>query len=349
MSIARIFAEATRLADDAMLLTSPAGEVAAANRAATAEFGFGLDRGPIHLGDVLAARDGEALMDFLRRCSGSTEPLIGTLIRKPIPGQTARVYRCDGALFRHAADAPPLLQLRLRPKDEATRSFALLSHQIAELNREISARKRFEADLADALEARTLLVQELQHRVRNNLQLVLSLLRREIRLRRDGPAGTAGLRALAARVDALGFVQKQVAIATDISNVELDRLAGDIAGNLFGGAGGRAGPSIEVDVEQAALPVQLANPLALVLTECLDAVERSSSPGQQIRIEGRRVEFSDSFRLTISSRGATTTAAGLLGDAFLRLLAAQMGGSLTIEETDGMVRAAIQIPLPDAG
>jgi hypothetical protein len=188
VSIARIFAEATRLVDDAMLLTSPAGEVAAANRALHAEFGFGWIGGPARLGDVLTARDGEALVDFLRRCSGSAEPLIGTLVRKPTPGQTARAYRCDGALFRNAADAPPLLQLRLRPKDQATRSFALLTHQIAELNREILARKRFAADLADALETRTLLVQELQHRVRNNLQLVLSLLRREIRLRCLVPA-----------------------------------------------------------------------------------------------------------------------------------------------------------------
>jgi two-component sensor histidine kinase len=349
VSIARIFAEATRLVDDAMLLTSPAGEVAAANRAAAAEFGFDLDRGPVHLGDVLTARDGEAPVDFLRRCSGSTEPLIGTLVRKPTPDHTARAYRCDGALFRNNADTPPLLQLRLRPKDEATRSFALLTHQIAELNREISARKQFQADLADALEARTLLVQELQHRVRNNLQLVLSLLRREIRLRRDGHTGAAGLQALAMRIDALGFVQKQVAIATDISNVALDRLVTDIASSLVGGAAGQAAMNIEVDIEQVTLPVPLANPLALLLTECLDAVRRSGSPGQRIRIQGRRVESSGIFTLTIAAGGALTTVEGLPGDAFLRLLAAQMRSSLTVHETDGMVRAEIKIPLPDAG
>jgi two-component sensor histidine kinase len=144
-------------------------------------------------------------------------------------------------------------------------------------------------------------------------------------------------------------VQKQVAIATDISTVEVNRLVSEIAGNLFGGSADQAAMNVEVDIEQAALPVQLANPLALVLTECLDAMRRSGSPGQQIRIQGRRAEFSGMFLLTIAARGATTAFAGLPEDAFLRLITAQMRGSIAVDETDGMVRTAIQIPLPDSG
>jgi PAS domain S-box-containing protein len=81
---------------------------------------------------------------YLRRCSGSRQPLPGVLVfRKPGGGQIE--FGCDGAITRGPGEASsgPVM-LRCRPRREATSRFTLLDQKITDLTREIVARRAAE-------------------------------------------------------------------------------------------------------------------------------------------------------------------------------------------------------------
>lgn len=343
---ARIFAEATRLIGDAMLLVTPAGMILAANRAAIAELGLDPRALPgCQLADLVARQEDGRLQEMLRFLSGSREPQPVTLaLRTEAEGPGVRHYRCDGALFQPEPDSPRLLQLRLRPKEEAIRSFALLTRQIDHLNREIIARRRFETDLREALEAQSQLLRELQHRVGNTLQVILSLLNRE--LRQAGEAVPAlRLRTLVARVQAIGFVQKQIVKATDIWQVEVARLVRDIADYLYPSTGSR-NTAIDVDVEPTLLPIEVATPLALVLTDCLSRI----GPARML-IEGQRRASPAQLALSITWSAQSEAFAMPAADPFLAATLGQMRGALlaTAEKGTDTHRLTLEIPIPAMG
>jgi hypothetical protein len=339
MKVARAFAEATSELDDAMLLVTPSGEVVAANRAAQAAFELGSRQVPARLGD-LVQNDTGRLTDFLRRCSGSKEPTPSVLTLCTRDGCGTRDFRCDGALYRPEPDEPPLLRLRLRPKDGASQSFALLTRQLDELNREIDLRKRNAAELNEALRAQNLLLRELQHRVRNTIQLFLSLLNREGR--RAG-RGAVDLRALAARFHAVGFVQKQVGSASDLSRVEVSQLVRDIVGHWHPPLGSDA--AFPVDVEPVELPIETATPLALLLNECLARSGPRTAPTTGDRVEGRRIS-PERFVLSVMLSGAADSLPALVRDQFMAMLAIQLDGSMTCDFDGSMPRLSIELPIP---
>lgn len=328
MNQAEFFTGVARLIGEPMLLVRPDGEVVAASAAARAE--FGLDAGA-SLADI--AEPGP-LADFLRRASGSAEPLLGVL-RLSARGGVQR-YRCDGARLCAGDAGGPLVQLRIRPAAASSGSFALLTRKLDELAREIRARQSFEAELSEALASRTRLVRELHHRVRNNLQLALGLLRREARRAGDAPT-RARLDAIADRIHALGFVQKQMSTADDLSHADADRLIADVVAHLH------PGPApARIAVEPVPLPLAVATPLALLLTEFLAAFD----PDAPFAVEGRRED--GRLVLTITGGGEEAALAAVARDRFVTLLTAQLEGAVRPEVTADQARIGIEIGLREA-
>lgn len=342
MKVARAFAEATCELEDAMLLVTPSGQIVAANRAARAEFVLGSKGAAIRLDDIVQDGTGR-LADFLKRCSGSKEPTPSVLTLCTQGGCGTREFRCDGALYRPEPDEPPLLRLRLRPKETASQSFALLTRQLDELNREIDLRKRNAAELNEALRAQNLLLRELQHRVRNTIQLFLSLLNREGR--RAGQ-GAVDIRALAARFHAVGFVQKQVGSAADLSRVEVSQLVRDIVGHWHPPLG--LDVAFQVDVEPVELTVEIATPLALLLNECLAKSGPRTAPVAGDRVEGRRIS-PERLVLSIMRPGAADSLSALVRDQFIVMLTTQLEGSMTYDLGCDMPRLSIELPIPGNG
>jgi len=118
-------------------------------------------------GQPLAAFTGDAddagrLRNYLRLCSGSREPLAGSLSLKHSGGETS-AYRCDGAILEPAAAAKDaIICLRCISRHASNSQFIVLNRKIEELNREIRARERTEEqvrtlneDLEQRIESRT--------------------------------------------------------------------------------------------------------------------------------------------------------------------------------------------------
>lgn len=153
---------------EAMLLVSPDGEVVAVNQAAREDFGLTAGSLGGRLCDLVADPP-EKVMAFIRLCSSTREALPGALSFQT-PGGILDC-RCDGHLTTDG-----LVYLRCRPREASNQAFTVLNQKIAELAHEIANRMRTEQRLEELLKRQEVLIQELHHRIRNSMQVAISLI-----------------------------------------------------------------------------------------------------------------------------------------------------------------------------
>lgn len=224
----------------------------------------------------------------------------------------------------------------------------------------LAARER---ELHAALEGREVLTAEVHHRVKNNLQVVSSLLNLQAQ-RIQEPGARVEFEAARDRVQALATLHRHLYLDQDHETIDLAAFIAELGGQLFRAAGERPGERIALAAEAPSLRISSdqAVPLALIITEAVSSALKFAFPtGRSGRIE-IRVEASDggegarSARLSIRDDGvgwhapasAATTAgrpdAGL-GGQLLRALARQLGGALTLEEGRSGTSLRLDFPL----
>lgn len=181
--------------------------------------------------------------------------------------QDIRRMRADIRAFTRAARALPDAGYRESAGEiaEVGRAFTAMTRIIA---REESAQKRLLAE-------KTELLMELHHRVRNNLQLIVSMINMQLR-DIGGDAQRAALTDLQARVMGIASVHRALFEAEDLGAVDAAALIGEIAASLVEGSG------LDVDAELTPLTIapDAALPIALIAAEAmLGAVRRPGDEG----------------------------------------------------------------------
>jgi two-component sensor histidine kinase len=125
-----------------------------------------------------------------------------------------------------------------------------------------------EAQLREALKQKDLLLQELNHRTKNNLLTVMSLMRLRAR-RTDNEDTREQLLELAGRVQSLAQVQSRILSADDLGQVDFGAYLADIAAALHR-MYGNSHIALRFDISgQLRLPIQRAGPLALLCYEVI--------------------------------------------------------------------------------
>jgi two-component sensor histidine kinase len=131
---------------------------------------------------------------------------------------------------------------------------------------------RLEANrlLANAAEERAVLLRELQHRVKNNLQTITSLLNMQLR-RADNPEVRHHLEILLSRIETLRMVHTQLYLADYTGRLDLSGYLGELATNLVRFLASQP-DSIHLDLrleEEVVVGADLAVPLGLLVNEFL--------------------------------------------------------------------------------
>lgn len=131
---------------------------------------------------------------------------------------------------------------------------------------------RNEAELEHAVHQREVLLREVHHRVKNNLQLIASIMNLQIRHARTDEARGV-IRDLRERVMSLANVHRELFLTAGVSDIHADELLSAIVAQLAARAANR-GAKIELNTQFQ--PVRLtpdqAVPLALLLTEVLTSL-----------------------------------------------------------------------------
>src|SRR5436190_6801769 len=202
------------------------------------------------------------------------------------------------------------------------------------------------AERTAALAQRDLLLREVYHRVKNNLQIVDSLLLMQVRRLAD-PDACAALQGLRARVYAMGLVHHQLMGSADLETFDIGPFLQDLAQHLLEGA---VGDGIDLSVRAAPLKVGLdfAIPLALLVTELVTRSIKHAGSGGRESIEVVLAEAGPGeLLLEVSDDGRCHAPAGgaELGPTIVAGLVQQLKGVLRASAERGS-RVEVRMPAP---
>ena len=211
--------------------------------------------------------------------------------------------------------------------------------------RDVSAQRRAEAALQDALAAQQAIAREAEHRIKNSLQLVASLLRLQASHMTE-PVGRAAVEAATARVLAVAEAHRALQRSPDLRRVRLSDLLDELAS---GTAVQHPGTDLRTEAaEDLTLDAERAIPLALVLAELVEGAVRrvgGSNPAEAMRLSAR--QDGDAVLLELMDAGAAAEEgeAPGLGDKVVRALTRQIGAVLQAERLPcGRLRTALTLP-----
>lgn len=165
-----------------------------------------------------------------------------------------------------------------------------------------------EAALEDTLHQRDVLLREVHHRVKNNLQLISSIMSLQMR-RAHTPEARIMLKGLQDRVMSLATIHRELYQTSGLTDVRADELLADIVRqivNLSSGPGNRYDVSTHFD--DLRLTPDQAVPLSLLMTEALANALKYSGHSDggvpTLRVTLRRTEGSHAELEVVNSLGS---------------------------------------------
>ena len=202
----------------------------------------------------------------------------------------------------------------------------------------ISAR---ENELRESLAQKELLVREIHHRVKNNLQLVMSLLNLHARRIRD-PRAEAAFAEARSRINALATLHRRLYESESLQQVDLRWFLEDLCVELRrGGLSGSRHIELTVEAPDEVIGPEVAVPLGLLVTEAITNAYKHAFPGREEgRIEVRVIRESHTHLvLQITDNGAgfdpAEKEAGGLGRSLIDAFVRQLHGELDIKSDHG--------------
>lgn len=197
-----------------------------------------------------------------------------------------------------------------------------------------------ESELALGLERQRRLTREVHHRVKNNLQVVASLINLHARAAKASEAVEA-YASIGRRVDALAVVHRNhYAELEENRGLSLRSLVGELAANLRATAPGEASKlAILIDVPSLYVGQDTAIPLAFIITELVE-LAMSIDPAASIRIEVTPHDDPGRGCLTVCADALRTSPAltARLDERYGRVLdglARQLRSTLQRDEEEG--------------
>lgn len=204
---------------------------------------------------------------------------------------------------------------------------------------DLSERKQSEERIRDALREKELLLEEVHHRVKNNLQVVHSLLDLQALRIRD-PELVSMLRDSQNRIRSMSMIHQTLYQSHDFARVDFHRFLGELLPSLmesYGMVGGHV--AIDIEANHVKLPINEAIPCGLIVNELVSNALKHGFPGHRrgtIRV--RLAQDPDgTVNLSISNDGIdippdlNLERTGSLGLQLVQLLARQLQGTLEVQ------------------
>ncbi len=212
---------------------------------------------------------------------------------------------------------------------------------IAVIN-DISERKKANDALHSALLEKEVLLREIHHRVKNNLQVMSSLMSLQADTV-DNEQVRQSFLEMQTRVQTMALIHEELYQAKNLSRVNLADYIGRLAASLGQGYLLNPNVSLEVDVEDAFLGVDTAIPCGLIVNELVSNAFKYAFPDNrsgevQIRLHSNA---EGNFNLTVRDNGIGLPVSldiyrtETLGMQLVTILAAQMGSQLELEIDGG--------------
>ncbi len=200
---------------------------------------------------------------------------------------------------------------------------------------DITLRKEYEDRLRSSLREKEALLREVHHRVKNNFQIISSLINLQLNEIKD----PAPLLDLESRVKSMALVHELLYESEDITSIDMRRYIERLTSSILDSYH-TAGIELRVSVKDVTLPIETAVPLGLIINELItNSVKHALSEGGEIRV--KLESEGDDFTLTISDNGLglppdfILEESDSLGFKLVNGLVGQLDGDLEVDMEDG--------------
>ena len=273
------------------------------------------------------------------KCMESVHPedeyLLEESMRRVLQGESTsteyRIFRPDGTMRWLCDRAFPIY-------DESGKIY-----RIAGICEDISDRKFTEARIQAALREKEILLKEIHHRVKNNMQVVSSLLQLQAQYIEDEPT-LALFEESQTRIHSMALIHEQLYQSENLDRIDLPIYVENLVANLYQSFGcGSNSIQFNLNVDPIFLNIETAIPCGLIINELVSNSLKyafTQSLAGEININFHEIT-SQQFHLSIQDNGSGFPAdfdvenAETLGVRLVRMLTHQLEGTLVIDSQCG--------------
>jgi two-component sensor histidine kinase len=215
-----------------------------------------------------------------------------------------------------------------------------------EMRRSLGALTEARDALQGAVDEKEALIKEVHHRVKNNLQVMISLL--SLQSAQVSDARSAGaLQDAAERIRTMALVHEHLYGSRDLARVDLAEFLRELTSGLLGVFGRREGLAVEVRADDVRLGVDAAIPMGLITSELVtNALKYAFPDGRAGRVivavaAEPAAEGTRAITLSVSDDGVGLPAdldpekTPTLGLRLVYILAKQLGGTVQLDREGG--------------
>lgn len=210
---------------------------------------------------------------------------------------------------------------------------------------------RQEEQIRNVIEEKRLLLAELYHRVKNNLNIVTSL----INIKKNNSDSQEVIDALEdcrGRVYSMALVHQQMYSGSKVGNLNMMDYLVELIRNVEHAFGGDADVVLEVDSKELILPISKAVPIGLIMNELItNSYKHAVVPGKKLVVTICVSQIGNSLQIEVTDNGPGIKAdkhPTTLGLELIRSLCEQIDASFIIgKQTSENAGANIQIKIID--
>ena len=229
---------------------------------------------------------------------------------------------------------------------DAPVEFKLLGDALSDMAEGIQDRDR---RLRESVDMKTTLIKEIHHRVKNNLQIVMSLLSIQANQVKD-PAARDALLQAQTRINALALVHRILNELEDQSTLDIRQLLEELCHQIAGGMSAE-NVRVEVDVPSRIVSGSVAVALALFTVEVLTNIFKHAFPNERqgvIRVSMVPVD-GGKLKLAIADDGkgfAMDSTSKSVGSRLIKTFGLQLGGVSSVHSEPGQ-GTVVDLIFPD--
>jgi two-component sensor histidine kinase len=181
-----------------------------------------------------------------------------------------------------------------------------VAYDITEAKRAVEAVRASAEQLKASLAEKEVLLKEIHHRIKNNLQVISSLLRLQATHIED-PRALEMFNESRNRIESMALVHEKLYQSANLSQVNFGEYARSLSALLIASYGARAAQiTLRTEIDNVSLSVDVALPLGLIINELLSNSLKYAFPegeGGEVRIELHHLEDGQ-IQVIVADNGA---------------------------------------------
>ncbi len=212
------------------------------------------------------------------------------------------------------------------------------------IDTDITLRKKMEEQIRASLEERGVLLREIHHRVKNNLQIIISLFNLQTHYVQD-PNASKALREGQNRIKSMALIHERFYQSDGLSRIDFDDYIRRLTDNLLLTSGITSGKVVlNIIAEKISLDIDTAVPCGLIINEVVsNSIKHAFKDGRsgEILIHFNRTGESE-YRLIIADNGVGLPEgfdlenSDSLGIQLIHALSDQIDGKMKVDSSNGV-------------